>query len=180
MLNASGHKINQEGHVLYVMSGLGSNYNPVMVNVSSKIDPVSIGDVSALLVSFEARLGNIVAAVKFSTGGSNPSVNFVGQQNNYNNGKIGRGRGRSNGSNRGGRDPRGGFHGQFGRGRSGSIDGFIGYQICYKINHTTEKCYHRADLSYTTSSQNHTNTQSQGGNRSFNPAANIASYNNNG
>lgn len=79
ILNASGHKISDEDQVLYILSGLGTEYNPVMVNVSSRFEPLAVADVSSLLLSFEARLENNNVVASFSNDGSNPTVNLTTQ-----------------------------------------------------------------------------------------------------
>lgn len=100
ILNASGYKVKQEDHILYIMSCLGSEYNPVMVSVSSKMDPITSQELSSLLLSFEARLENNVSS-KFSNEGSSPSANLTTQQPDINF----RGRGSNTGGNRGGIAP---------------------------------------------------------------------------
>lgn len=38
---------------------LGQEYNPVVFSVLSKVDPIPVGDVGTLLLSFEARLEGV-------------------------------------------------------------------------------------------------------------------------
>lgn len=38
VLNAYGYKISNEDRTLYIMTRLGSKYNPVMMYISSRID----------------------------------------------------------------------------------------------------------------------------------------------
>lgn len=158
VLNASGHFVSNEDQILYILSGLGQEYNPVVVSVSSKVDPISVGDVSALLLSFEARL-ECASTPSFSTDGSGPSVYFTQQSNNKN---ISQKKGNNNtgSGQRGGRAP---FRGGNVRGRGGRTNG-PRCQICFRGNHTAEKCYYRQDLNYTPPSNN----------RSFPPSANVA------
>lgn len=73
VLNVSGYKITGEDHLLYIMSGLGAEYNPVMVSISSKIDPISVSELSSLLLSFKARLEGMSFST-FSKEGSSPTV----------------------------------------------------------------------------------------------------------
>lgn len=56
VLASVGHRISDEAQILHILSGLGSEYGSVMVSITSRIEPCSIADVHALLLSFESRL----------------------------------------------------------------------------------------------------------------------------
>lgn len=56
ILNASGHSVSVEDQILCIFPSLGQEYSHVVVSISSKLDLISVGDVSAILLSFEARL----------------------------------------------------------------------------------------------------------------------------
>ncbi|KAL8480926.1 hypothetical protein ACS0TY_027444 [Phlomoides rotata] len=104
VLNASGHKITSEDHMLYIISGLGTEYNPFMVLISSKFDPILVSEISSLLLSFEVRLEGVISP-SFSMDGSPTTVNLGHQQNigvrNFNS-QSNRGRwGNNNTNNRG-------------------------------------------------------------------------------
>lgn len=118
ILNASGYRVTYEDHLLYIMSGLGAEYNPIMVSIITRFDPITVAEISSLFLTFEARLESIVNA-SFRIDGSAPSVNLITQGNKYgfNNTYYGRGGGSNN--NRGGRTSfRGGFQKDRGGGRS--------------------------------------------------------------
>lgn len=53
---AAGKKLDDDDIITYILSGLDSNYNSFIENVSSKADPVSLSDVYAQLLSTEGAL----------------------------------------------------------------------------------------------------------------------------
>src|SRR5436305_2077511 len=55
-LAAAGHRLSEEDQIMHILGGLNSDYNPVMVSVTSKIDVYTLKDVCALLLSYEGRL----------------------------------------------------------------------------------------------------------------------------
>lgn len=55
-LAAAGQKISEEDQVLHILSGLGSEYDAVMVTMTSRIESCTVRDVSALLLSMRADL----------------------------------------------------------------------------------------------------------------------------
>ena len=56
VLASAGHKLSEDEHILYILSGLGHEYDPVVVPITSKSEPFLLKDVAALLLSFETRL----------------------------------------------------------------------------------------------------------------------------
>lgn len=56
VLASIGHKIYDEDHILHIISGLGTEYDPVMVTITSRTESWTVKDVGALLLSFETRL----------------------------------------------------------------------------------------------------------------------------
>ncbi|KAK6131263.1 hypothetical protein DH2020_034998 [Rehmannia glutinosa] len=139
VLAAAGEPISDKYQVLYILGGLGSEYNPVLVSITSRITPCSLMETHALLLSFENRL-EVFDNFQVSPEGS-ASINFTSQnpRRAYNN-QGNRGRGFPN--HRG----KGGGRGPF-RGRGGRQNG-MRCQICYKTNHTADKCFYWANLNY--------------------------------
>ncbi|KAK6131035.1 hypothetical protein DH2020_035223 [Rehmannia glutinosa] len=143
-LKATGEKISQEEHLMYIMSGLGSDYNSVMVSVTSKTEPISIAEVTSLLLTFEARLERIEAG-HFGVEGSHHTVNIATQNSNFNrspSNQFQRGRGSPYTGNRGRASFRGGSF--RGRGKD-NYHNSGGCQLCKRNNHTAERCYYSAN-----------------------------------
>ncbi|KAL3652522.1 hypothetical protein CASFOL_002203 [Castilleja foliolosa] len=134
LLSAAGERVTESDQVLYVLGGLGVEYNPVLVSITSRspTQPITLNEVHAILLSLENRLETMENAaagtdqdggfsVNLSTGGKGGRGNF--QQSN-------RGRGNSfnyNANNRG----RGSFRGGNSRGRG------------------ADKCYQRLNMDFT-------------------------------
>ncbi|KAK6132348.1 hypothetical protein DH2020_033908 [Rehmannia glutinosa] len=94
VLAATGEPVNEKDQVLYILSGLGSEYNFVFVSITSRITPCSLMETHAMLLSFESRLESL-DALQISPEGS-ASINFTSQtpKRGYNN-QTSRGRGNS-------------------------------------------------------------------------------------
>lgn len=118
LLGSVGCRISEGEQVLHILGGLGQDYDPAVCAITSRLDPWSIGDASAFLLSFEARMES-TRAHSISAEGSQPTLNLVQQtgqkrdQQNFNNNifESGFGRGFGGRNQRGGRGGRG-----FGRG----------------------------------------------------------------
>ncbi|KAK6131406.1 hypothetical protein DH2020_034849 [Rehmannia glutinosa] len=162
VLAAAGEAISDKDQVIYILGGLSSDYNSVVVSVTSRHVPCTLMELHALLLSFETRLENTDNA-PISVEGS-PSINLTTHDpaRRSGNNQWNRGRGAPfQYNNRGGRGmPRGGsFHGRGGRGN------FTGpkCQICFRNNHTADKCFYRMDLSYVPNQQSINFTQGSSG-----------------
>ncbi|KAK6122928.1 hypothetical protein DH2020_043328 [Rehmannia glutinosa] len=143
-LASAGHIVSEEDQILHILSGLGSEYDPVMVSITSKVDPFSVSDLQTILLSFESRLETSSGSI-ISNDGSQPSLNTMtttpGRSFNPSNT---RGRGFYQ-SFRGGRfNTRGGYRGRGGRFQRAKIE----CQLCHGNNHTVDKCWYRFDPNY--------------------------------
>ncbi|KAL5827956.1 hypothetical protein ACOSQ3_019798 [Xanthoceras sorbifolium] len=125
-LAAAGQPMSDRDLLLNVLQGLGSEYDAVIVNITSQ-DGISLQDAQFQLMSYEARLDQhnsstslalATASVQFAQ-----SNNSRGGTNQYNRGRRGRGRGT-------------------GRGRG------IIYQLCGKTIHYSVICYSRFDQNF--------------------------------
>ena len=76
LLGAAGCKISEEDQIMHILSGLGTDYNPVMVTVTSKTEGWTVQDVSAILMSYESRLEEIMSS-SISADASLPSAHLV-------------------------------------------------------------------------------------------------------
>lgn len=137
-LMAVGHNITDDELIIYILGGLGNEYDSAIVTLTSK-ESVSMQDVQFLLQTQEMRIeqqhttaaldlhnptANYAAAAKKGPS-STPSTGY----NNNNRGRgTNRGRGGRNSNNRGGNRPI--------------------CQVCGRSGHTALKCYHRFDLSF--------------------------------
>ncbi|TXG52621.1 hypothetical protein EZV62_021790 [Acer yangbiense] len=147
-LASVGHSLSQEDQVSNITNGLGAEYESVIVSVTSRVEPFTVSEVTALLLAHEKR----IESYSLNPDGSTPSANLAfnngqkkqnitGSQNfkpnqyTYNQqfqGNRGKGRGRG--------------HGNGGRGWSNNKPQC---QLCGKFGHIVQKCYHRFDPFYT-------------------------------
>ncbi|KAK6131838.1 hypothetical protein DH2020_034412 [Rehmannia glutinosa] len=102
-LCAAGHKIKEVDQVLHICAGLSTEYDPIVCAITSRGEPLSLSDASALLLSFEARME-----------GHNPSVfdennTLLANVAIQGNMKEGSNSGNSSSRARGNNSPRGGL-----------------------------------------------------------------------
>ncbi|PON34330.1 hypothetical protein PanWU01x14_345120 [Parasponia andersonii] len=57
VLASVSSSVPKEDHILYVLFGLGNEYEPVVVSTISRVEPYTLKDVRAVLQSCENRLG---------------------------------------------------------------------------------------------------------------------------
>lgn len=53
ILATCGHSISEEGQILYILYGVGLEYDTVVVHVTSRVDSISFSKVGALLLADE-------------------------------------------------------------------------------------------------------------------------------
>lgn len=142
-LAAAGQKLSEEDQILHILAGLGSEYDAVMVSITSKTEPFSLKDVSSLLLSYESRLETTnQVSVEASLPSANIAVPNHAKRGNFIP-QFGRGRA-SQQYHRGGRGGGRGYRGRGGRFNNGRPQ----CQVCHIFGHTADKCYHRFDASY--------------------------------
>ena len=56
VLASAGHKLTEDDQILHILSGLGHEYDPVVVPITSRSESFPLKDVAALILSFETRL----------------------------------------------------------------------------------------------------------------------------
>ncbi|KAK6122801.1 hypothetical protein DH2020_043463 [Rehmannia glutinosa] len=163
VLASTGNIISPTDQIMHILSGLGSEYDPVMVTITANMESYTIGDVQALLLSFESRLEACLSA-SINADGSQPVANMATQNSQRRfNSQTQNFRGRGGSNTRGGR----GFRGTPSRGRGGRFPfNRLICQVCQTPGHFVDRCWHRYDSSYglqqqQNSSQNSSNTQSQ-------------------
>ncbi|XP_075521494.1 uncharacterized protein LOC142554709 [Primulina tabacum] len=136
-LSVCGHPISDDDQVLYILGGVGMEYDSVVVHVASRGESISPSEVGALLLSHEGRIESYTVNVD----GTMPTANIStftpakGRPSSSSPSSPSRGRGR-------GRFMRGGR-----RSWSNSNTRPI-CQICGYSGHITEKCYHRFDKKF--------------------------------
>ncbi|CAA0842233.1 Unknown protein [Striga hermonthica] len=148
-LGVAGEPVSEQNHILYILVGLGSEYNPAVVAVTSRIEPYSLNKVYVMLLSLESRLDITVQPI-VNPDGSLPSVNLA-----MNNTSTPRPPSHFPPTT----NSRGAFSNQRGRGRTNNYRGRGGRgyrnsnarpscQLCGLNNHTADRCYHRYDSTY--------------------------------
>lgn len=104
MLAACGHPISEEDPVLYILGGVGVEYESVVVHITSRSEFLSPADASALLLAHEGRIesynvttDNMLPTVHATTlsHSKNRENSYQNRENSYQHFNRGRGRGRS-------------------------------------------------------------------------------------
>lgn len=133
-LTAAGHVISDEDLILYILRGLGSKYDPVVVNLTSRYEAISLSEVQFLLPSFEMRLESLSATANIDLIQSSVNVVTNNTRKNFKNSQS-----FVNGGNFNSRGDR------CGRGRSNSGNLRPVFQICGKTGPLAPRCYSRFD-----------------------------------
>ncbi|KAK6140437.1 hypothetical protein DH2020_025821 [Rehmannia glutinosa] len=76
ILASAGQQISEEDQVLQILTGLGSEYHPLVIAATSRIEPCKLIEVYAMLLSYETRL-EAANTTLINTDGSTHFVNFV-------------------------------------------------------------------------------------------------------
>ncbi|KAK0577855.1 hypothetical protein LWI29_001209 [Acer saccharum] len=138
-LSVAGNPVTEEDLVLYLLAGMGSDYDSVVVNVTARTDNLTLHEVYALLLNHESRMEQLAATTNIDTQTSiNINYAHIGQ-----NQKGPGGRGSGSGVNKG-------YHRGKGKGRSntGRNNGKPTCQICNKYGHASSVCYYRKMLPF--------------------------------
>ena len=98
---AAGKPLDEEEIVANILNGLDSEYNPVVSALVTRLEPISVAEAYAQLLSFETRLeiqdGSGSSANNVNRGGRGAQGSSRGHGNSGNRGRgYGRGRGNSN------------------------------------------------------------------------------------
>jgi hypothetical protein len=138
-LTAAGQPLNDFESVSFLLKGLGSEYDPFVTSVTTRVDPLSIDELYGHLLAHEMRLDQQTSALDLPPAAANfTNRSFPPRGKGY------RGRG-GRPFNRG----RGYFPNNRGRDSYFSPDAATGSrptcQICGKIGHTAFRCYHRQE-----------------------------------
>jgi Reverse transcriptase (RNA-dependent DNA polymerase)/gag-polypeptide of LTR copia-type/GAG-pre-integrase domain len=149
-LRSIGVEVSDQEFLLYIVQGLGSDFESFVTAISVRNPPPSITEFSSLLLIQEARIlttlrstSSTAVHLTTATGNFEPNpsdtsvnyANFKSQTGNYK-GKQNQGRGR------------GGYRGR-GRGRPGNYtQESVICQICSRSGHSALDCYHRFDIRY--------------------------------
>lgn len=174
-----GQKLTEEEQVLHVLSGLGSEYDLVMVTITSKIEPFSLKDTQALFLRYESRLEGF-SSTSVNSKGSALSAN-VATQNQFR--RLGAHFSQNN-RDRGQQVQN--HYQNFRRGISYGRDAFRGRgdrsynpnrpqcQLCHIFGHTVDRCYYKFDTNFTglNNTQPRNTTDNGNGNSSLMPSTN--------
>ena len=131
--------------LLYILRGLSSEYNPVVIHLTSRHESVTLQGAQYMLQSQKVRIEQQNLAMDVEPHSTNVSYK-KGNHNNKEN-FNGAHHGGNQQSNRGNYNNRGGR----GRGRGGRGQYRPVCQICGKIGHLASTCYFRFDHNFTSS-----------------------------
>lgn len=126
-LTAAGNFITDEELVRYILGGLGSDYDSVVVNITARATMSSIEEIYSLLLTHESRIEQVNNIATIDLG--SPAANYAYRNNSSGNFKA------PNRNNQRGR-------GRFGGGRNNSKPTC---QVCSKYGHSAFVCYYRFD-----------------------------------
>lgn len=139
-LIAARNLVTDEELGLYILGGLNSDYDPVVVNITARNTMPSIKEIYSLLLTHECRLEQTNSFGSIDLG--NPTANYVGYTSrNSNQGAYNRNQNISN--NRGGLRARG-----KGRHNGGRNNSKPTCQVCGKYGHSASVCYYHFDRNF--------------------------------
>jgi hypothetical protein len=151
-LATAGQPLNDFESVYFLLKGLGTEYDPFVTSVTTRVDPLSIDELYDHLLAHEMRLDQQLPAVDVLS----PATNFT-TCNSPSRGRGFHGRG-GRPYNRG----YGSYSSNRGRGSYFSQDATSSTrpscQICGKPGHSAVRCYHRHDMSFSEQTQPHNNS----------------------
>jgi len=141
-LTATGQPLNDFESVSFLLKGLGTEYDPFVTSIITRVDPLSIDELYGHLLAHEMRLDQQLPAVDVLS----PAANFT-TRNSLSQGCGFRGCGgrpynqgcESYSSNRG----RSSYFSQ-----DATSSTRPSCQICGKPGHSALRCYHRQDMSF--------------------------------
>ena len=124
--------------LLYILGGLGTEYESVIIHLTSRQGAVSLEEAQFMLQTQEMRIEHQINQATSELHGT-PSANYA----NFRRGQAGVGSG-GRGQSYNGRGGHG-FRGRGGRGRGTSKPTC---QICGRTGHAVNRCYHRFDITF--------------------------------
>jgi len=137
-LTVAGQQLNDFESTSYLLAGLGSEYDPFVTSITTRLDPLSLDDIYGHLLAHEMRIEHNLSPTEVS-----PPMANISTRAPMNRGRGYRGRGhttyRGKGPSSGGRG-RGHYFSQDPAAPSRPI-----CQLCGKIGHTAPRCYQRPD-----------------------------------
>lgn len=141
-LASSGKRIEDDELLSYIFTGLNEDFNPVVTSLVTRIEPMSVGEAYAQLLSYVQR------QLLIGNGHESHLANMVNR---------GRGVPRGRGNYRGAPSNRGGGAGRTNRGRGTSAallprpqggDNRARCQLCKKKGNTVIECWHKFDENF--------------------------------
>lgn len=134
-LAASGKPPDDEELIAFILNGLDDEYDPIVSALVARVEPLTLSDAYAQLLSFENRLEMRRAEIAANAAGRGNRGGFSSRGGR---GNRGSGHGApSAGANRGGRT-----------GGGGRNDTRPVCQVCFKRGHAASDCWHRFDQNY--------------------------------
>ena len=129
-LSAIGHHLQEEEIISYMPAGLDSEYDALVMSVSTRTDVISLTDLYAHMLSYEMCKEH-QNSISHITGFSANNVTRNGREGRYAPRGRGQGRGKQTSAN-----------------TSNQVTNQPVCQVCGKIGHIVLQCFHRFDHSY--------------------------------
>lgn len=161
-LSYTGHSLSEVDQILQILSGLDSEYNPIMMTVTTKVEAYTVDEVTSLLLTVEKSLEKQANGDSFSanvaSGGFRGNSNYRGNFNNQRDGFQKGGYTRNTNNTRGKHFTRGNKS----RGRGGRYHGNFNRpqcQLCGRPGHVAMSCYYRFGQNFNGQSSGNTPTE---------------------
>lgn len=153
----------EEDQILSILAGLGSEFEPTIAVLTSKIESYNIQTASALLLASENRTLQQLAVNESPMSANiafHPKKNWHNTSGNQFSSKIGRGQN---------------YYGGRGWDRGRVPLNKITCQLCGKNGHTVHRCYHRFDSSFSEFNNSAANSRQPSGlNNNSSPTFQVA------
>lgn len=147
-LIAAGTLITDDELTLSILGELGSEYNPIVVNITVRATVLSLKEVYSLLLARESRIEQLHSSGDLDI--QRPATHYAGYNQR---GPSNRGHHQSNGK---------GYNRARGRGRftTKRNNSKPTCQLCNKYGHLANACYHRFDKNFSSSHKQNTQPNS--------------------
>jgi hypothetical protein len=154
---AADMKLEEEKLIKYILTELDFDFNPIIFALLARKETITISELYTQLLAFETHMelwgsGNYGSLANAENRGGHDGGNNRGRGANHSHiGSRNNGNHFSNNQHKG-RNGGGGGCGRRGRGRGNKSTGGTSHplcQVCYKVDHTAKRCWHRFEEDYT-------------------------------
>lgn len=148
---AAGKPLDDDELVGNILTGLDHDYNPVVSAIVARVEPISVNELYNQLVSFDSHMDLLYGGTQSSANSASRGGRGGGRGN-----FRGRGGSRGGGSNQGNgaRGGRNGSNKKFNSISNGGGSNKTRCQVCLKVGHGADECWHGFDPDYVPDTRN--------------------------